>query len=76
MNLPGWHGVANATLKDRLATPVATPVGSDKLNGQLVNYECESPMSNCIECSTRLHQSGSSDAAGVVVVCWRDVLLF
>ena len=26
--------MANATRKDRLATPVATPVGSDTLNGQ------------------------------------------
>ena len=30
-DLPGWHRVANATLKESLATPAATPVGSNKL---------------------------------------------
>ena len=34
-DLPGWHGVATATLKIGLATPAATPVGSFVLKEKL-----------------------------------------
>ena len=34
-DLLGWHRVANATLKESLATPAATPFGSDQFKEKL-----------------------------------------